>query len=121
MTTKERERLAFQWQKSSNQYMIMLTIVIGLFSAQGVIPKEYLIIYYWVLSFSIIVFGLFLVILNADELKYTWTGLRDKRLKITKTKKITTVIVYLFNSLVGLFAIVAGGFLMLVLSGLIKI
>lgn len=117
--TKERERLAYKWQKSNNEYMILLTIIIGLFSSQNIIPQYYKVYFYWILSVSILLFGLSIINLNADELIYTWKGLRDNRKSVSKFKRISSIIFYLFTGLIGIIIIILGGYLMLILSGVL--
>ena len=116
--SKERERLNFNWQKSNNQYMILLTIIISIFSSQSVIPDKYKIYSYWILGITITLFGLSMISLNVDELVYSWKGLRDKRIKVTPFRKISVLIIYFFQAFVGLVIIFLGGYLLLILAGL---
>jgi len=115
--TKEIARLNHRYQKSSNQYMILLTIIIALVSFLDSLPQKFKIYAFWVLSLSITLFGLLVISLNADELVYTWKALKDKRKRVSKFERVTSLIVYLFIALMGLLIIALGGYLMLVLSG----
>lgn len=115
--SKERERMNFTWQKSNNQYMILLTLIIAVFSSQNVIPDKYKIYSYGLLAFLITFFGLSIVSLNADELVYNWKGLRDKRIKVTKFRRISVLITYFFQVFIGLVVMFLGSYLFLVLVG----
>ena len=115
--SKTRERLNFKWQKSNNQYMILLTIIIGLVSFMDIVPQRFKFHFFLILSLCISFFGLSVISLNADELVYTWKGLRDNRKKVSKFEKITSLIVYLFIALIGFCIIILGIYLSFVLLG----
>ncbi len=117
--SKEREELYFKWQRSSNLYMILLTLIIAMVFFLNSIPNQLKIYVLWILGFLISFFGLSVISLNADELVYTWKGLRDERKKVSKFKRITSLIVYLFIALMGFIIILIGLYLLLVLSGIL--
>ena len=114
--SKETERLNFNWQRSNNQYMVLLTIIIGSFSFLSIMPDRYKIYLFWLLAISITLFGFSIINLNADELVYEFKGLRDKREKVTKFKKYTRLVVYLFIAFTGLMIMLFGSFMILILT-----
>lgn len=117
MGTKERERAHFEWQKSFNLYMILLTLIIFLVSTLDKLQGLAKLLSLWVLGFSISFFGLAIIILNANELIYTWNHLRDERRKVTKFQKYFSLVIYLFIVSAGFLIMLSGIYFLFVLVG----
>jgi len=117
--TKEREKAYFQWQRSFNNYIVLLTIILFLVSILDKLNPIGKSLSLWALGIAISLFGIAIVSLNADELVYVWKHLRDKRPKVTLFQKYSSLAVYTFINLVGLLVTFFGIYILLVLSGLI--
>lgn len=115
--TKERERLNFEWQRANNRYMALLTIIIFLTSFLKSFPPDIQIYMTILLSLSLSLLGVTIVDVNACELVYSFKGLRDDRKKVTKFKKYSIMISYLFVSLLGIIMALFGVYLLAVIFG----
>jgi len=115
--SKTRERAHFEWQKSFNIYMILLTLIIFLTTAMDNLTGWVQIFNAWILSFCIAFFGLAIISLNGEELIYSWKHLRDKRKKVSKLEKYSKLTIYLFIGITGLLVMLFGFYLMFVMLG----
>lgn len=98
------------------QYFLLFTVLISLFSLQQLVPQIYLMYYYWIIAFTVILFGLTMAMLNLNEVTYEWNGLKNKK----SFSNWLILVVYFFNSLVGFIVISLGVYFLLVLSGVIS-
>ena len=106
--SKETERMNFEWQKANNHYVILLTIILFLASTINLIPDNLKKISVIITFITIILFGLAMITLRAKEFVYYWQGLRDKRTKISPFERYFSILLYLFECLIGMVILLFG-------------
>lgn len=99
--SKKRERLNFKWQKSQNEYIFSVTLLLALFAIRNEFEGTIKIIV-WAVVFPILIFlsawGLFST--NVSKFEYL-NSLRDKRFKESKSEKIKMWIILILSLVVA--------------------
>ena len=89
--TQKRERLQFLWQKSVNDQILLLTMIITLATISFSVNLnsypwlQWLILF--LLGISIGFFGINYIMVGVNEYLYWNYGLRDLRIRLSKKKK----------------------------------
>ncbi len=106
MDSKNEKRLYFKWQKSFTEYILMITVLLGMFSTIDRFSGGTLIFAYVVLALVFVLIGVKLIGTHVDEKEYL-ECIRDKRYKKTKWDKIRGwVILALYIILAGVIIVI---------------
>jgi hypothetical protein len=122
--SKSRESMQFKWVKSSNDKILLLTIIIALGTfLQGFsngMPHWITWTFAQLLVLSTILFGGTYIESFAHETLYWNVGLRDLRKNVSKYEKYSFYVKYVLNLIVGLTIVLFGLLLGAVLNGWIR-
>jgi heme A synthase len=100
MNSKLEKRAFFDWQKSSDEYLFSIALLVGLFAVRNEFSEKYNLAIYFILATLIFLSGWGLIRTKSLEINYL-RFLKDKRYKENKWDVIKEWILFLFYILLG--------------------
>lgn len=115
----EKEKLQFEWQKATNNFMIYLSLLIALASFIFISPLQFRLYLFWLLIVVLVLMGISMIVMNMKEYNYGHYTLRDKRKKEMDLKARIIRLIYMIPILIGIAIIYFGIVIALFMSGII--
>ena len=105
MTSKQEKRAFFDWQKSSDEYLFSIALLVGFFAVRDEFPEDYKLWIYLFMGLLIFLVGWGLIRTKTLENSYL-KFLQDNRYKKSKWDLVKEWAVYIMTLFLGIALVV---------------